>query len=175
MDPKTSEDCRAIIVWISKLSLRVSPHDKELNGKLKQWLFFFLFQGKQRDFSVIHSGESVVAKHRNGRWTRLGAKKVSTLLCFFVLYPSLSSPILTIVVPFRFLRCCSTLLNYCFFVDSFFIRICPIYAVSKHYQVREEISCFRFLTISFYSREIQVLKYVNSTKFWSNTAISKAP
>lgn len=26
------------------------------------------FKGKQRDFSVIHSGESVVAKHRNGRY-----------------------------------------------------------------------------------------------------------
>lgn len=28
------------------------------------------FKGKQRDFSVIHSGESVVAKHKNGRYYR---------------------------------------------------------------------------------------------------------
>ena len=28
-------------------------------------------QGKQRDYSIIHSGESVIAKHKNGRYANL--------------------------------------------------------------------------------------------------------
>lgn len=58
---------------LNKLQFNNSVHKVIIRQRqFKEFNSYSFFpQGKQRDYSTIHSGESVIAKHKNGRYANL--------------------------------------------------------------------------------------------------------